>query len=235
MTSKCLGVGCERQSKLLFGLARIPLLLFRHRCRVRSEKREGIKSVVDQEIIQFPRLRLVDGLPRFVEPLQGKGVVGEIAVGSYWIRGNARALSCNFRSFFVLPLSAAHDAQIDIGTGCPWVALNRSLKRLRRFIQFSGYIRVVGGGDIELFPLAGMFPQVKCFGEVLAAPPSPPERGVAVAQGEEARCKIRVKLDGTLEVRQGRGGASFVLSLLSKAQRFQSFERRRGGLCERNI
>ena len=31
MTAIRLGVGCERQSHVLFGLARKPLLLFRHR------------------------------------------------------------------------------------------------------------------------------------------------------------------------------------------------------------
>ena len=80
MTAICLGVGCERQSKVLFGLARKPLLLFRHRRRVRPEKGKSIESIVEYEIIQFSRLRLVDDLPRLVEALQGKGVVGEIPV-----------------------------------------------------------------------------------------------------------------------------------------------------------
>ena len=80
MTSIRLGVGCERQSKVLFGLARIPLLLFRHRGGVRPEKGKSIEGIVEYEIIQFSRLRLVNDLPRFVEALQGKSVVGEIAV-----------------------------------------------------------------------------------------------------------------------------------------------------------
>ena len=37
---------------------------------------------MEYEIIHFSRLRLVDDLPRFVEALQGKGVVGEILVRS---------------------------------------------------------------------------------------------------------------------------------------------------------
>ena len=78
MTSIRLGVGCERQSLVLFGLARKPLLLFRHRGGVRPEKGKSIESIAEYEIIQFSCLRLVNGLPRFVEPLQGKGVVGEI-------------------------------------------------------------------------------------------------------------------------------------------------------------
>ena len=79
MTGIRLGVGCERQSKvLIFGLARKPLLLFRHRGGVRTEKGKSIESIVEYAIIQFSRLRLVDDLPRLVEALQGKGVVGEI-------------------------------------------------------------------------------------------------------------------------------------------------------------
>ena len=64
--------------KFSFGLARKPLLLFRHRGGVRPEKGKSVESIVEYEIIQFSRLRLVDDLPRFVETLQGKGVVGEI-------------------------------------------------------------------------------------------------------------------------------------------------------------
>ena len=47
MTAIRLGVGCKRQSKvLIFGLARKPLLLFRHRRGVRPEKGKSIKSIV---------------------------------------------------------------------------------------------------------------------------------------------------------------------------------------------
>ena len=55
------------------GLARKPLLLFRHRRGVRPEKGKSIESIVEYRIIQFSRLRLADDLPRLVEPLQGKG------------------------------------------------------------------------------------------------------------------------------------------------------------------
>ncbi len=41
------------------------------------------------EMIQFSRLRLADDLPRFVEPLQGNGIVGEIHVPTYIIRRKA--------------------------------------------------------------------------------------------------------------------------------------------------
>ena len=67
---------------LIVGLARKPLLLFRHRCGVRSEKGKSVESIVECVIIQLSRLRLVDDLPCFVEPLQGKSVVGEIPVVS---------------------------------------------------------------------------------------------------------------------------------------------------------
>src|SRR5277367_3741250 len=109
MTSICLGVGRERQSKVLFGLARKPLLLFHHRRGVRPEKSKSVESIVKYEIIQFSRLRIVDALPRFVEMLQGKGVVGEIAVRSYPLRRKAQGLPRDFRSFHILPLQTVHD------------------------------------------------------------------------------------------------------------------------------
>jgi hypothetical protein len=55
MTGVCLGVGCERKPKVLdVGPACKPLLLFRHRRRVRSEKSQSVESVVQYEIIQLP-------------------------------------------------------------------------------------------------------------------------------------------------------------------------------------
>ena len=51
MTSISLGVGCERQSHVLFGLARKPSLLFRHRGGVPPEKGKGIESIVEYGII----------------------------------------------------------------------------------------------------------------------------------------------------------------------------------------
>ena len=86
MTRIRLGVGCERQSTVLFGLARKPLLLFRHRGGVRPEKGKSIESIVESEIIHFSRLRFVNDLPRFVETLQGKGGVGEIVIRSHRTR-----------------------------------------------------------------------------------------------------------------------------------------------------
>ncbi len=159
MTSVCLGVGCERQSKVRFGLAQKPLLLFRYRGGVRAEKGKAVESIAKQQTIQLSRLRLVDALPRFVEPLQGKGVIGESLVGIYVVRCKAHGLRRDLRSFFILPLCAVYDAQIDISWDIPRVALNRLLIRRCCFIQFSGYILVVVGGDSQLFPFAGMFPQ----------------------------------------------------------------------------
>jgi hypothetical protein len=109
------------------------------------------------------------------------------------------------------------------------------LKRLGRFIQFSSYIHIVGGGDMQLFPFAGMFAQLECLREVIAGPPYLAESRVVAAHCKVAHGKIRVKLDGTLMVRQGGGGAFLVTGLRAKAVRFQSFQRRRGGLRQRNI
>ena len=50
MTAIRLGVGCERKSKvLIFGLARKPLLLFRHRRGVRPEKGKSVESIVEYD------------------------------------------------------------------------------------------------------------------------------------------------------------------------------------------
>ncbi len=88
MTAIRLGVGCERQPRvLIIGLARKPLLLFRHRRRVGAEKGKSVESIVEYEIIQFSRLRFVDDLPRFVEALQGEQAVAKVCVGGDIIRG----------------------------------------------------------------------------------------------------------------------------------------------------
>jgi hypothetical protein len=47
---------------------------------IRTEKGQSIHSVAEYVVIAFSRLHLVNALPRFVEPLQGKGEVGEIDV-----------------------------------------------------------------------------------------------------------------------------------------------------------
>src|SRR6202035_3730145 len=149
MASIRLGVRCERQSEVFFGLARKPFLLFRHRGGVRREKSKSVESIMQYENIQLSRLRAVNALPRFVETLQGKCEVSEIGVRSYTIRRKAKSLPCNFRGFFILPLFAAHQAPIAVGPEVPRVALNHFLICRDRFIQFAGYLPVVLGGDIQ--------------------------------------------------------------------------------------
>jgi hypothetical protein len=155
MTSVCLGVGCEPSPWFSFGLARKPPLLFRHRGGVRPEKAKSIESVMEYVIILFSRLRLVDALPCFVETLQGKGVVGDGLVRAYLLRRKPHSLPRDLRGFFILPLFAVHDAQTDILSGAPWVALNHLLILLDRLIQFPGHTSIVAGGDTQLFPFAG--------------------------------------------------------------------------------
>src|ERR1035441_1264789 len=98
MTAIRFGIGCERQSCVLFGLACIPVLLFRR------EKGESVESIVQYEIIHFSRLRLVDRLPRLVEALQGKGIVGGIRVPTYSIRRETHGLHTRLRGFLILSL-----------------------------------------------------------------------------------------------------------------------------------
>ena len=74
-------------------------------------------------------------------------------------------------AFSYCPCAAYTMPKLPYAAVFPRVALNLLLIRLGRFIQFSGYIPIVVGGDRQLFPLAGMFPQLECLGEVLAGPP----------------------------------------------------------------
>src|SRR5205085_11600463 len=105
MTDIRLGVGCEPKSDvLIFGLARIPLLLLRHGRGVRPEKGKSIESTVQSEIIYFSRLRLVDDLPRLLEALQGKAVDGEIGVQIRSIRCKWYGLTRDLRGLLILPL-----------------------------------------------------------------------------------------------------------------------------------
>ena len=79
MTCIGLGVGCAATVQSALGLARKPLLLFRHRRRIRLKKGKSVKRTVEYEIIQFLCLRLVDDLLCFFEPLQGEGSLARFA------------------------------------------------------------------------------------------------------------------------------------------------------------
>ena len=80
-----------------------------------------------------------------------------------------------------------------------------------------------------------MLAQLKCLCEILAGPPEFAESGVVDAQRPVGHGKIRIKRNGALIVRQGCGGAFVVGRPSAKAERSQSFERRRSGLFQRNI
>src|SRR2546427_2832221 len=203
MTRVCLGVGCEREPIVLFRLARKPLLLFRHGRGIRPEKSQSIESIVEYVNIQFSRLRLLDYLPHFIEALQGKHGVDKVYVWGRIIWGEAEALAIRLASLLILPLPAVHVAQIEMCSVLSRVVRNLLLKRLRRFIQFPGYIRIVVGGDGQLFPLTGMLPQLECLGEVLAGASRLAQTEVIQAHFPIPHSKGRIALDGTLMVRQG--------------------------------
>jgi hypothetical protein len=77
----------------------------RHRRGIRPEKGESIEiELWRMVIIQFSRLRLVDDLPRFVEALQGKRVVGEILVPTTSIRRKAHGLLALLQPFHTVPV-----------------------------------------------------------------------------------------------------------------------------------
>ena len=73
MTAIRLGVGCERKPKVLIsGLPANHCCCSAIAAESDAKKGKSVESIVEYEIIQFSRLRLVDDLPRFVESLQGE-------------------------------------------------------------------------------------------------------------------------------------------------------------------
>ena len=157
-------------------------------------------------IIQFSRLRLADDLPRLVEALQGKQVVGEI-------RHRDRRHPAQGAGLASSSPRLSHTAPVR-RTRCPnCCTLRIPADSSQSPPDTSGPLypvprlhSIVVGGDHQPFPLAGMFPQLECLGEVLAGPPQLAETVVVVAHCPVAHGKIRIKLDGTLIVRQGCGG-----------------------------
>src|SRR5947209_11832672 len=142
MTSISLGVRCERQSKvLIFGLGCKPLPLFRHHLGVRAEKSKSVQSGREYVIIRFSGLFFVDDLPRFVKTLQGKGMVGEILIQSYFFRCKADALPRDLHGIFISPLCGEYYAQIVIRRNFTRVATNLFLISLGCFVQVSSYHR----------------------------------------------------------------------------------------------
>lgn len=79
MTSVCLSIRRERKPEENSGLARELLLLLRHGWSVSLKKVQCIKSISKHKIIQLSLLRLLDRLPRFVEPLRGEQADREIS------------------------------------------------------------------------------------------------------------------------------------------------------------
>src|ERR1700741_1867304 len=134
---------------------------------VRSLAWDSANSVI---AIKFSRLRFVDDLSRSIELLQRKSVVGQIRVPTYGVRCKGHGLPSDLRGFLIFSLTGIHYAQTSVHSGLPRVARNLLLKRLGGLVQFSGYLRVVVGGEVQLFHLAGMLPQLECFGQVLAGP-----------------------------------------------------------------
>jgi hypothetical protein len=73
-------------------------------------------------------------LARFVEALQGKGVVTEIYVHGYIMGRKAQALSSDLGCLFVLPLVSEYGAQIVVCCTFPWIGLNLLLGGVGRFV-----------------------------------------------------------------------------------------------------
>ena len=169
MANECFRVRGEGQSKvLIFRSTCKPLLLFRHYLGVRAEKSKSVQSGREYVIIRFSGLFFVDDLPRFVKTLQGKGIIGEILVQSYFFRCQVDALPRDLHGIFISPLCGEYYAQIVIRRNFTRVATNLFLISLGCFVQFSSYGRIIVGSDRQSFPFAGTLAQLKCFGKVLA-------------------------------------------------------------------
>ena len=127
---------------------------------------------MEYEIIQFSRLRLVDDSAAPRRSVARRAVsLARLRIVCYPIRRKAQACFVISAAFSYCPCPEYTLPKLPYAADVSRVALNLLLIRLGRFIQFSGYILIVGGGDRQLFPLAGMFPQLKCLGEVLAGSP----------------------------------------------------------------
>src|ERR1035438_2157492 len=125
MSAIRLCVGCERKSDVfIIGLARKPLLLFRKRRRVRPEKGKSVESIAQRVIIHFSSLCPADGLPCFVEELQGKGVVGEVYVPRYKTWFKRHSSPTDLQRLFILSTLAINCAQIVVRCGFPRVVLD---------------------------------------------------------------------------------------------------------------
>lgn len=119
----------------------------------------------------FRGLRLTNNLLCFAEPLQGNGVVCKIFVIAHGVRRKAYTLPRYLGGFLILSLSGVDQAQIAVRRDAlPRIVRDFLLKRPSGFIEFSGYVRIVVCGDRKFFLLAGVFPQLKCFGVILAGP-----------------------------------------------------------------
>ena len=67
---------------------------------------------MENEIIQFSRLCLLDDLPHFLEALQGEQAVAEVLIWADIIRGEAQAFAMRLRGLLILPQRGVHVAQI---------------------------------------------------------------------------------------------------------------------------
>ena len=74
------------------------------------------------------------------------------------------------RCLFVEALLCVHVAEIVVGGGVTRVTPDPLLKILRSFVQFTRYALMVVSRDREPFTLAGVLPQLKRLGIILARP-----------------------------------------------------------------
>ncbi len=188
-----------------------------------------------QEVIQLLRVRLLNGLLGLVEVLQSKKAVGKIRIRGGVVRSKTETLVVSFRGFLVLSQLRVRISQIKMRPKLPRVILNRLLIRLYGFIQLPADAQIIIGADVEFFTLAGMVTQLECLGGILRSASQFAHAIVIVGDTQISHGEVWIKLDGALIVRQSRGGPLTASNLVPHAVCFQGFERRGGGLGQRDV
>src|ERR1700687_3020543 len=103
MTAIRFGVRGQCQCKILFGLARKPLLLFGHCGGVGVEEGQSVKDIMEYEVVLLWR-GIMNCLPGSIEVLQSQLVVSKIGVRSGPIPAKRQALLRDVNGLFVLRL-----------------------------------------------------------------------------------------------------------------------------------
>ncbi len=196
---KMTGIGLSGSGKsqsiiCISHVGRKPSLLIGHRCRVSPQKRQSIESFVKSGAFQLFRLRFLNDPAGLIEALESQGIASKALIPGDPARHNLHRLTRKLDGLFVLSLLGVDDGQAYVADDLPGIALYLLLKCLGSFIQLSGYMPVVGGCDLQPFPLARVLTQLECLGEVLSGALIFAKAGVVQSQRPVSHGKVRIEL-----------------------------------------